>query len=367
MSKLFHRAVTSAAVVTMVAFASLGATQGVSQAVPLRASTAGVGCQATSAAARRMSHPLWVILRRDLTTHYAPALRSRVWRKLTSNPVTAYRVVNRISHARVLAATCAAARLASPSVALLSAPTSALAPSGQLMPTGDTPGWHQVFADNFTQNVPLGSFPAAVASKWGNSYPDGWTDTTKNGTYMPSKVVSIANGVMNLNLHTENGVHMVAAPVPTIPGAPGSEGGLLYGRYVIRFRADAVPGYKTAWLLWPDSETWPADGEIDFPEGNLNGTMGGFVHHQGATSGSDQAAFSTHVTYTGWHTATLTWLPSGVTFQLDGQTVGTTTTRVPNTPMHLVIQTETSTDGTVPTNSAAGNVQIDWLAVYTPA
>src|ERR1035437_1839854 len=138
-----------------------------------------------------------------------------------------------------------------------------LGPSGVLMPTGDIPGWHQVFADNFTQNVPLGSFPAAVASTWGNSYPDGWTDTTKNGTYMPSKVVSIANGVMNLNLHTENGVHMVAAPVPTIPGAPGSEGGLLYGRYVIRFRADAVPGHKTAWLLWPDSETWPADGEID--------------------------------------------------------------------------------------------------------
>ena len=49
---------------------------------------------------------------------------------------------------------------------------------------------HQVFADDFSTNVPLGSFPAAVSSSWGNSYPDGWKDTTKNGTYMPSKVVS---------------------------------------------------------------------------------------------------------------------------------------------------------------------------------
>jgi hypothetical protein len=235
------------------------------------------------------------------------------------------------------------------------------------MPRGDIPGWHQVFADNFAENVPLGSFPSKVASTWGNSYPDGSKDTTGSGTYMPSKVVSMSNGMMNMHLHTENGVHMVAAPVPTIPGAPGQEGGLQYGRYVFRFRADAVPGYKTAWLLWPDSETWPSDGEIDFPEGDLNGTIGGYVHHLGASSGSDQAAFTTKVKYTGWHTAIITWLPSGVTFQLDGTTIGKETNRVPNTPMHLVLQTETSTDGAALSNSAAGNVQIDWVSVYAPA
>ena len=235
------------------------------------------------------------------------------------------------------------------------------------MPTGDIPGWHQVFADNFTQHVPLGSFPAAVASTWGRSYPDGSKDTSTNGTNMPSKVVSIANGMMNLHLHTEQGVHMVATPVPTIPGAPGSDGGLLYGRYVIRFRADAVLGYKLAVLLWPDNGVWPLDGEIDFPEANLTSTLWGVVHYQGATSGSDTALFNSQVTPTGWHTATLTWLPTGVTLQLDGRTVGTTMTRIPDTPMHLVIQSETWTGGPPPANSASGNVQIDWLAVYKPA
>jgi hypothetical protein len=58
---------------------------------------------------------------------------------------------------------------------------------------------------------------------------------------------------------------------------------------------------------------------------------------------------------------------TAVTPQPDGPHVGTTTTRAPNTPMHLVIQTETSTDGTVPADSAAGKFKIDWLAVYTPA
>ena len=141
----------------------------------------------------------------------------------------------------------------------------------------------------------------------------------------------------------------------------------MYGRYVVRFRADAVPGYKTAWLVWPDSESWPYDAEIDFPEGNLDGSINGFVNHQGATSGADQAASTTNVTYTGWQTAAITWLPTGVTFQLDGTTIGTETSPVPNTPMHLVLHTETSTIGAGPTSSASGNVQIDWISVYSPA
>jgi beta-glucanase (GH16 family) len=160
---------------------------------------------------------------------------------------------------------------------------------------------------------------------------------------------------------------MVAAPVPTIPAAPGSEGGLLYGRYVVRFRADPVPGYKTAWLLWPDSENWPHDGEIDFPEGDLSETIGGFVHYQGGASGSDQAAFDSNAGYTRWHTATITWLPGKVTLRLDNTIVGTVRTRVPNTPMHWVMQTETSIGGAPPARDATGDVLIDWVAVYAPA
>ena len=65
------------------------------------------------------------------------------------------------------------------------------APSGEAMPVGDLPGWKQIFTDDFTTDVPLGSFPKAVTTKWG-VYVDGGKDTSKHGTYMPSKVVSIA-------------------------------------------------------------------------------------------------------------------------------------------------------------------------------
>jgi beta-glucanase (GH16 family) len=367
MSKLSRPAIVAAAVFATVASSSLGATHNASNAAPQRASLVSIRCQAAPARSTKMTHALWAIVRKDVQRKYAPALRGGVWRKMTSHPVIAYRVVNRWSHASAVAATCHPAAPAGQPVPLVSTQTTGSVPSGQAMPTGDIPGWHQVFADNFTQNVPLGQFPGAVSSSWGNSYPDGWKDTSGNGTYMPSKVVSFRNGVMNIHVHTQGGIHLIAAPVPTIPGAHGAEGGLLYGRYVIRIRTDVVPGYKAAMLLWPDSETWPRDGEIDFPEAQLDGTIDGFVHHQNGVSKNDQAIFTTTAAYTQWHTATVTWLPHEIAFQLDNQIVGIATTRIPDTPMHLVIQIETETNAPAPSNAAAGYVQIGWLAVYTPA
>jgi hypothetical protein len=239
-------------------------------------------------------------------------------------------------------------------------------PSGQAMPVGNIPGWNQVFADDFVgQNVPIGQFPSAVSSQW-TGYGDGSTDTTGNGEYMPSQVVSIHNGMMDLYLHTANGVHMVAAPEPIIPNAPGSQGGLLYGMYEIRFMADPVPGYKTAWLLWPDSEDWN-DGEIDFPEGNLNSTITASMHHVGDPE--DEEFYNTSYTYGTWHTAIIQWTPQSVIFTLDGQVIGddTNTSLIPSTPMHWVLQTETQLSGGPPSDSASGHVYIAWVTAYARA
>ncbi|HEV3173235.1 MAG TPA: glycoside hydrolase family 16 protein [Actinocrinis sp.] len=250
-------------------------------------------------------------------------------------------------------------------------------PSGQPMPVGDIPGWHQIFADDFLTDVPVGGFsgcdpvrricsglPSDVASKWW-AYPDGWPDTDQQGIYTPSKTISISDGMMRLDLHTENGVHMVAAPLPKIPGASGSEGGQVYGRYAIRFLVEQpTPGYKVAWLLWPDSENFPEDGEIDFPEGNLVGVINAYMHHMNGTSDMDQDAYQTSVRISsGWHTAVIEWTAQAVDFLLDGATIGTSTSRVPSTPMHWVIQSET--DGVTPDSSTAV-ILIDWVAIYRP-
>jgi hypothetical protein len=224
-----------------------------------------------------------------------------------------------------------------------------------------------IFADDFSANVPLGSFPSAVPSSW-YAYPSPWRDTSKKGMYAPERTISIADSMMDIWLHTENGVPLVAAPIPLFP-APG--GGLtsdqLYGRYAVRFRADPVGGYTTAWLLWPASNVWPRDGEIDFPEGELTGTISAFMHRMNGTSGGDQDAYSTGATYETWHTAVIEWSPTSVTFLLDGLVIGQSTSRIPSTPMHWILQTETSLNST-PSPDAHSHVQIDWVAIwaYTP-
>ena len=128
---------------------------------------------------------------------------------------------------------------------------------------------------------------------------------------------------MNLFLHTVNGVHMVAAPVPKIPGATGTDGGTVYGMYEVRFKAQQVAGYKTSWLLWPDSNK-QSQGEIDFPEGFLEGNIRAYMHHVGPNP-KDQDTYMTPDTYADWHTATTIWTANSVIFMLDGKVIGDST------------------------------------------
>jgi hypothetical protein len=231
------------------------------------------------------------------------------------------------------------------------------------MPSGNLNGWRQIFSDDFPTDVPMGSFPAAVSTKWG-AYPSPWKDTSNYGTYTPGKVVSISNGVLDKYIHTENGVAMVAALTPKLPGS--TKYGTVYGRYAVRFRTDSMAGYKMAWLLWPDSGNQRADGEIDFPEMNLDSSyISGFVHRMSATSGSDQAWAKAAANLTNWHTAIIEWSPNLVVFKLDGTEIGRTTERIPSNSMHWVLQTETALNLTAPPSAAvAGHVQIDWVSMW---
>lgn len=246
-------------------------------------------------------------------------------------------------------------------------------PSGVPMPVGDLPGWRLVFADDFTTNVPLGSFPEAVSDKWG-TYPYPWKGTPTWATYDPHRTTSFHDSMMDIWLHTVGTEHLIAAHEPkvAIPGGdPNAEATYqqLYGRYAIRYRTDAITGYKPSWLLWPVSETWPRDGEIDYPEqGNFSdSSVYAFMHRQGGVSGGDQDAYSSsNYDTTKWHTAVIEWLPTRCTFLLDGVKIGESTSRIPNTPMRYVIQNGGSSD-TVPPDTTQGHIYIDWLVVYAPA
>jgi beta-glucanase (GH16 family) len=253
-------------------------------------------------------------------------------------------------------------KCASPTTAPTVTPTATASPT--FTPTPNPGGrWTSIFRDDFDWVAAEGQFPAITSGRW-SAYPHGWLDTSDNGTYDPA-IVSVHDGVLDKHLRYQDGEFKVAAITPRWLNSSGASTAYqTYGRYEVRFRADPVVGYKTAWLLWPQSETWPRDGEIDFPEGSLTGSICAFMHHQGATSGSDQDAFCTSTTYADWHTAVIEWEPNRVGFYLDGALIGESTQRIPNTPMRWVIQTETKIQTTPPPTSAQGHVYLDYVEVW---
>lgn len=218
----------------------------------------------------------------------------------------------------------------------------------------DLPGWALDQVQDFTAPAVRGQVGAVYGTDM-RGY-SGFTDTSHNGTYDPDQVLSVVDGNLVFDLRTINGKPSVACPIPF------GYTGLTYGRYAIRFKATTTgPGYKVAFMLWPSSDSWN-DGETDFPEGDLDGTIGGYVHVPGNPS-QNALAQPTSATFTSWHTSVIEWTPAGTTFFLDGVQIGTTTTS-PSKPMRLTLQAETTLSGSAPAAGVTAQVLVDWVAQW---
>ncbi len=226
---------------------------------------------------------------------------------------------------------------------------------GSTMPTGSPAGWKQVFAEDFNTPQAMGQFPGdAYGARW-TSY-NGFYDFRGIGFFDPARVISVHDGALDMYLHTANGIPLGAAPVPLVNG---KWGGQIYGRYSVRFKADSLAHFGLGWLLWPDSGNWN-EGEIDFPEGGLSGTIHGYTHCINDPS-KNCAIINTNVAFaSGWHTTTVEWTPGQIKYILDGNVLATTGNS-PTTKMHWVLQTATT--GIRPDVSTQGHVLIDWVTI----
>jgi hypothetical protein len=244
-------------------------------------------------------------------------------------------------------------------------------PSGEDAPLGDVAGWHQTFVDDFTVDAPLGSWATANGDavvytgdhggQW-TEYPDGWSSTYTSGKpgYQPGQVLSVHDGQMDFWLHDVNGLPSGANPSPLTTGTGRYQ---TYGRYTARIKSDtALDNYHAAWLLWPDLDSSGGCAESDFPEGNLNSTVSGFAHNStNCSSYTTQDAFNTTTRFdSGWHTYTQEWIPGARKYYIDGQLIGTSTTRVWSSPMRWQLQTEPSGN-----THASGHLMVDWVAAYS--
>lgn len=232
-------------------------------------------------------------------------------------------------------------------------------------PTPDLPGWTLVFEDQFTTWDPSRYF----------IYPDPWTNNF-TGRYDPS-IISSDGSKLRLHLHTRDGYPRIAAFCPIPTGSLSNRGDLNSMRVEFRIRADRMLGYKGVPLLWPMAGytgPWP-DGEIDIYESDFELQPKAFIHHRGGTWQGDQDYLltPTGTSWQDWHTVTLEWL-SGTyaNIWLDGvaykpEDGGSTMDRIPNVPLHLVMQMETRLNMTPPDPAVSGYVEIDYLKIWSPS
>jgi Glycosyl hydrolases family 16 len=255
----------------------------------------------------------------------------------------------------------------SPSVSptVTASPTESPQPTATSSPTttpSPTSPWTRTFTEDFSKDVAAGAFKAdSYYSTKFKFYNEGTLDTSKNAVYDENRVLSVHDGALDAYLHTYADLARGFALVC------GGWGGQLYGRFQVRFKSDPVAGYGEAFLLWPRTNIW-SEGEIDWAEGALDGTIHGYVHEIGNPS-HNLLAVDTGQRYDTWHVATIEWVPSEIRLLLDGKLVGKVDKSqggVPQTMMRYTLQV--GSNGAKPPVDSAGHLYIDWIAMdaYTP-
>jgi hypothetical protein len=228
---------------------------------------------------------------------------------------------------------------------VVEAPVAEAPVDGSSIPVGDLDGWTQKFSEDFTTDAAAGQFQSTYANSW-CGYEEG-----TGGQYYNDALISAHDGLMDIGL---NGTQGAAGSF----GPPETCWGDTYGRYSIKFKAEGAEGNGTAMMLWPSSDVW-GDGEIDFPEGNLDGTFHAFQHPLNCSDCSSSVS-AEGASFADWHVATTEWSPAGVNYYVDGELIMATTDDNPTTDHRWTIQVAPVAD-----NAQPGHLLIDWVTSYS--
>jgi beta-glucanase (GH16 family) len=255
--------------------------------------------------------------------------------------------------------------------------TTAKAPT----PLGVKGAWKLKYDDEFSDSI--------LSSLWKSGWWDASTENTTtsqshgaDNCYAPTQV-SQSGGYLNLAATAESctttdgskltykyasGAVNTAGTVTTQNGIQYSHSGGFYFTY----------GYAEARMYIPPSKHNPKTG-VDWPAfwmvGNytrhvitpeldvaalLGGRLCGNLHAQTGHIGICSRTPDT----SGWHTFGANWQPSGVTFYVDGVSIGKLTSYVPTTPMYLFLDLAvSSTTGNPPVVTPA-NMKVDYVRVW---
>lgn len=238
---------------------------------------------------------------------------------------------------------------------------SSAAPSGDLPADDQGPnGWQQVFVDQFDVSGRGTSNGGLPGGRWAG-YPAGTVITNStNGVYDASKTATVGDGKLSIWMWSDEQTAYGAAFTPIVDPQT-------YGRYDVRYRyaTTDITGYRSAWLLWPDSQNW-GDGEIDFAEYQREtpSPVSAAMHRACGTTPCPYDYADRSVDPLGWHTATAIWSPGEVRTFIDGHPLTVSKDEVPDKPMHLILQAEASSTGVRATPGDTVGIEVDWVSIY---
>lgn len=217
-----------------------------------------------------------------------------------------------------------------------------------------------------------GKCASTAASTFGWGEPNRSDDFDDPATLNTWKVYDTVGHVGN-GRRTPAAI-VVADGTLTITGdANGDSGGMawmpgqLYGRWEICMKSPpGSPNYHSVALLWPDSENWPTDGEIDFME-ILQGdrqVVTASVLHVRPGDPSTRADPNDHrkirIDATQWLSWAVEWTPEHIKGYVDGVEWFEVVRHIPTGPMHLAVQLD-NFGGDI---SAGGQQFVDWVRQY---
>jgi beta-glucanase (GH16 family) len=230
-------------------------------------------------------------------------------------------------------------------------------PSGEAPPTCSPPGYTMLINKDFN---------SASESSGMNMYTGAAVQYNDNvNTYKGGGHTTIHDGILDMEA-----VRPVGAAYATVGWAQlnSAMSNQVYGKYLIRFRLDAVSKLAIAPLLWPVDNQWPAHGEIDFAEDDIgNRQIYANTHYAGPNNANYwlMNKAPTAANAADWHTWGVEWTPTSLTFTVDGAAWGTVTNidAVPQTKMYLGFVMNCF-NGACPEGMDA-HWEIDWMTIYS--
>lgn len=214
--------------------------------------------------------------------------------------------------------------------------------------------------------------PAAPQLPWRQVAGDEFnTDTLDTTVWTPyDSIGGFGNGLRRPDAISVSDGTLKITSRGEISGGMAQKFGQTYGRWEFRARSQPGRGLGSVVLLWPDSENWPEDGEINIMEiPGENRDLAHFILHWGAENNTIGTALAGD--FTQWYTFAVEWLPDRVTWYVNGvkQYENTDPVVIPKNSMHLTVQLDQGPvkdwmpprDETTPPEVA---MEVDWVRVY---